>query len=228
MYSCLRDTSPRTSSSKLFVAVFPVLDAAVRARHASRFFPSACSHSHRDIRPFDPLTDSQWALVRNSQTTLQETSMETCIRCDERWFNLKCGKKGSFRGVCRKCRTKDKQEDRKENPSERTYFYSQRNNMRSDDVPSHLPVLTQVEEMLISRVHTIIEVRQVRGQKYFYRGHVAYFLVDIPRVYDRLPLLPCELELGGGFFPPRRRCVRLERCHWGRQFYAYSLDTLAI
>ncbi|KAJ5237993.1 hypothetical protein N7489_008084 [Penicillium chrysogenum] len=49
--------------------------------------------------------------------------------------------------------------------------------------------------MLISFVHTIIEVRQVRGQQYFYRGHVAHFLVNIPKIYDRLPLLPTELDL---------------------------------
>ncbi|KAJ5844432.1 hypothetical protein EN45_087750 [Penicillium chrysogenum] len=49
--------------------------------------------------------------------------------------------------------------------------------------------------MLISLVHTIIEVRQVRGQQHFYRCHVAHFLMNIPKVYDRLPLLPTELDL---------------------------------
>ncbi|CAP79925.1 Pc12g02980 [Penicillium rubens Wisconsin 54-1255] len=53
----------------------------------------------------------------------------------------------------------------------------------------------RVEEMLISLVHTIIEVRQVRGQQHFYRCHVAHFLMNIPKVYDRLPLLPTELDL---------------------------------
>lgn len=55
--------------------------------------------------------------------------------------------------------------------------------MDPGDVPTFLPELTQVEEMLMSRVHTIIEVRQVHGQQYFYRGHVAHFLTDAPKIH---------------------------------------------
>jgi hypothetical protein len=29
----------------------------------------------------------------------------------------------------------------------------------------------------------------------FYRGHVAHFLVNFPKIYDRLTLLPAELDL---------------------------------
>ena len=65
-------------------------------------------------------------------------------------------------------------------PADRVYLFGSRNNMDPGDVPTFLPELTQVEEMLVSRVHTIIEVRQVRGQQYFYRGHVAHFLTNVP------------------------------------------------
>ncbi|KAJ5566979.1 ATP-dependent DNA helicase PIF1 [Penicillium sp. DV-2018c] len=33
-----------------------------------------------------PLTDSRWVMVRDFHTTTPETSMETCSRCKERWF----------------------------------------------------------------------------------------------------------------------------------------------
>jgi hypothetical protein len=62
-------------------------------------------------------------------------------------------------------------------------------------VSADLPKLTRIEEMLIARVHVFIEVRKVRGQQYHYRGHVVNFLRETGRVYDRLPLLPRDLEV---------------------------------
>jgi hypothetical protein len=67
--------------------------------------------------------------------------------------------------------------------------------MDPSGVPDHLLVLTQVEEMLIARVHVFLEVRQIRGQQYKYIGHVINFLRDIGTVYRKLPLLPRDLEI---------------------------------
>ncbi|KOS39091.1 hypothetical protein ACN38_g10077 [Penicillium nordicum] len=49
--------------------------------------------------------------------------------------------------------------------------------MQPDEMPLMLPELTQVEEILISRVHVFIEVRLIRGQQYRYQGHVIHFLL---------------------------------------------------
>lgn len=152
-------------------------------------------HSTDHNIPSGPLTQQQWALVNDFQTALHSESMETCSRCNERWFRIKLATRGNTTGICAQCRIKDKAEDQKPNPADRTYFYGPRNNMEPGEVPSFLPELTQVEEMLISFVHTIIEVRQVQGQQYFYRGHVAHFMNNIPKIYDRLPLLPTELDI---------------------------------
>ncbi|KAI8396355.1 hypothetical protein FOFC_20902 [Fusarium oxysporum] len=46
------------------------------------------------------------------------------------------------------------------------------------------------EEMLIARVHVFVNVMQVRGQQYKYRGHIVHFLRDVGKVYSQLPLLP--------------------------------------
>ncbi|KAH0826840.1 hypothetical protein AYO21_07253 [Fonsecaea monophora] len=66
-----------------------------------------------------------------------------------------------------------------------------------DPGPGHpsLPELTQIEEMLIARVHVTIEVRQVRGAQYRYKGHICNFLRDTGLIYSKLPLLPRDLEL---------------------------------
>jgi hypothetical protein len=58
-----------------------------------------------------------------------------------------------------------------------------------------LPELTQVEEILVARVHVFVEVRQVRGQQYKYKGHILNFLRDTGRVYNTLPLLPQNLDI---------------------------------
>ena len=52
-----------------------------------------------------------------------------------------------------------------------------------------------VEEMLIARVHVAVNVLQVRGQQYKYRGHVVQFLRDVGKVYNSLPLIPPNLDI---------------------------------
>ncbi|EDN05082.1 predicted protein [Histoplasma mississippiense (nom. inval.)] len=68
------------------------------------------------------------------------------------------------------------------------------NNLNSDQVPD-LPFISQVEEMLIVRVHVFVEIRQVRGQQYKYKGHVVNFLRDTGHIYNSLPLLLKDLDI---------------------------------
>ncbi|PVH91078.1 hypothetical protein DM02DRAFT_468628, partial [Periconia macrospinosa] len=58
-----------------------------------------------------------------------------------------------------------------------------------------LPPLTQVEEMLIARVHCHVEVRMIRGAQFKYKGHVINFLNKTAKIYNVLPLLPSDLEI---------------------------------
>jgi hypothetical protein len=43
---------------------------------------------------------------------------------------------------------------------------------------NHLPELTQMEEMLISPVHALIQLWQIRGGQYKYTGHTCNFPRD--------------------------------------------------
>jgi len=81
---------------------------------------------------------------------------------------------GISKGICIRCRRRDK--NKAEDEPE---LFSKENLMDPGSVPEHLLALTQVEEMLIARVHVFIEVRQVRGQQYKYTGHVINFLRDV-------------------------------------------------
>ncbi|KAJ5183746.1 hypothetical protein N7492_001362 [Penicillium capsulatum] len=74
------------------------------------------------------------------------------------------------------------------------FLYSHENRMQPSAVDD-LPALTQVEEILISRVHVFQEVRLVRGQQYRYRGHIVHFLRKTGRLYEQLPILPQDLNI---------------------------------
>jgi len=68
------------------------------------------------------------------------------------------------------------------------FLYSAANDMDPGDVPTSLPVLTQVEDMLIAPVHVYVEVRQIRGQQYKYTGNVVNFHRKTNKLYSILNL----------------------------------------
>ncbi|KAJ7251959.1 hypothetical protein C8J57DRAFT_1137940, partial [Mycena rebaudengoi] len=69
--------------------------------------------------------------------------MQSCNACNERWFDLDVKD-----GKCDKCRKKSK--------------FQASNQMDPGPVPD-LPALTQIEEMIISPVHALVSLYQVRG-----------------------------------------------------------------
>lgn len=54
---------------------------------------------------------------------------------------------------------------------------------------------TIVEEMLIARIYIQVECFQIRRQQQSYRGYVVSFLKDIVQVYNKLPLIPTDLNV---------------------------------
>src|SRR5437762_13165059 len=90
--------------------------------------------------------------------------------------------------VCDHCNgTKDK---RNKSP----YFISDDNEIDPGEVPGHLPKLSQVEEMLISRAHVHLEARRVCGHQYQYTGHTVCFMNNTTKLYNTFPLLPHQLD----------------------------------
>ncbi|OTB00584.1 hypothetical protein M426DRAFT_15391 [Hypoxylon sp. CI-4A] len=91
-------------------------------------------------------------------------------------------------GICTKCQMKD------QDPGS-AHFYSAQNRMDFGEVPAELPQLSQVEEMLIAKVHVDAEIRQHRGMQHRYKGHICYLLRDVGKVYRVLVLLPRNLAI---------------------------------
>ena len=46
------------------------------------------------------------------------------------------------------------------------FLFSNMNNIDLGTMPKHLPILTEVEEMIIAYIHIHLQVAQVRGQQY--------------------------------------------------------------
>ncbi|KAH7461027.1 hypothetical protein FOMA001_g19398 [Fusarium oxysporum f. sp. matthiolae] len=132
-----------------------------------------------------PLSDKDKDLLEAFWTELENDRMEHCARCQETWFDM-----GLKDGVCKRCMAKDKNKKEDE-----PLFFSAENQLDFGSVPAFLPQLTRIEEMLIARVHVFVNVMQVRGQQYKYRGHIVHFLRDVGKVYRQLPLLPSELDV---------------------------------
>lgn len=141
-----------------------------------------------DWRDDVALTDCDWKLLQGLHKRMDKDVMETCSRCNERWFKI--GLNGDQ--VCTACIKVDQDID----PHE-PYMFSPQNNMNPGLMSgtSVLLKLTQIEEMFITRVHCFVEVRQIRGQQYRYRGHVVNFLNNTPKVYNVLTLLPENFDV---------------------------------
>ncbi|TFK58501.1 hypothetical protein BDN72DRAFT_743062, partial [Pluteus cervinus] len=88
-------------------------------------------------------------LLQNVRNKIMNISMESCVHCHEKWFDL--GVNGN--GYCNKCKPGRAHPEK----------FQAVNNMYPGAIPENLPQLTQIEEMMISPVHALVQLWQVRG-----------------------------------------------------------------
>ncbi|KAI3921315.1 hypothetical protein MKW92_046312 [Papaver armeniacum] len=62
------------------------------------------------------------------------------------------------------------------------------------DVPDELSRLTDLEKILIARVHPVMSVYRVKGQQYKYGGNVINFVQDVNAIAKVLPCKPKDLS----------------------------------
>ena len=129
------------------------------------------------------MSAAHWAQVKSLRQALYDEAKEYCSQCHEEWIIIQLNRDT----VCHRCELKDKD---KEPP-----LFSDDNEMDPGEVPEHLPALSQVEEMLIARVHLHLEAKRIRGLQYQYTSHTVCFMNDSTKLYDTLPLLPRHLDL---------------------------------
>jgi hypothetical protein len=111
----------------------------------------------------DPaLSERDWVLLDNFHTRMKSENedMQDCTRCDKRWFTLDLNRDY----VCHECSKADRDLE-----LDMPYLFSAANDLDPGMVPPELQgeyELSQVEEMLIARVHCFVEVRQIRGSQF--------------------------------------------------------------
>lgn len=65
--------------------------------------------------------------------------------------------------------------------------------MDPGDVPAYLPNLTEIEEMMIFKVVTIVRVYKIRGNQTGYSGHVTNFPQGIAAFARKLARVPSDI-----------------------------------
>ncbi|RZC45254.1 hypothetical protein C5167_038196 [Papaver somniferum] len=101
------------------------------------------------------------------------------------------------------------------------------------DVPDELSRLTDLENILIGCVHTVMSVYRIKGQQYKYGGNVINFVRDVNAIAKVLPCKPKDLSAilvvkGTGNvsmeeFIVRREYVR-QALMWLRENHKYYPD----
>ena len=72
---------------------------------------------------------------------------------------------------------------------------SEKNNIDPNFIPKHLPTLTQVKVIMITRVYIYIQIKRTRSHQYFYKKHIINFLQNVTKIFNILPLLPEKLDI---------------------------------
>ncbi len=103
-----------------------------------------------------------------------------CPICNERIPSMTLVK-----GMCRCCHTENSLPKK----------FSAENNMDPGDVPEELKELSEIEEMLIAQVFTVMTVYQLRGGQNGYRGNVINFPQDVQEFTNQLPRHPSSLDI---------------------------------
>ncbi|KAG6092753.1 hypothetical protein E4U30_004967, partial [Claviceps sp. LM220 group G6] len=121
-------------------------------------------YSRRTPPPSSALSESDYGLLTTFAKAIEvEYPFQECLRCSRRSISRL---KLNGAGIC--------QTRRADEGSEVPRFSSE-NNLDSGGVLTHLEQLTDIEEILIARVQTAVNVFQVRGVQFQYRVHAAHF-----------------------------------------------------
>jgi hypothetical protein len=73
--------------------------------------------------------------------------------------------------------------------------FSAANDMNSGPMSSGLSMLSQIEKMLIARIHVYVEVRQIREQQYRYKNNVVNFHRKSDDLLSKLSLLSKDIHV---------------------------------
>jgi hypothetical protein len=141
-------------------------------------------------------------LLRVLDEKLADIKYETCNTCLEEAFDMHVKD-----GMCAAC-SRDKEDPVRKWSAENGVhpgiycFSTSKYNIwliccliLALDIPPCLKGLTDMEEMLISRVKVCMQVRWTKGRQLCYQDHIVNFHQDITQIAQKLPRLPEDTDI---------------------------------
>ena len=119
-------------------------------------------------------------MLQDFRSKMDNIRYNSCPVCNERIPSMSLVKE-----MCHRCYMEKKLPKK----------FSAENNMNLGNVPDELKGLTEIEEMLIAQVFTVMTVYRLRGGQTGYRGNVINFPQDIQEFTNRLPRHPSSLDV---------------------------------
>ncbi|KAF5194757.1 hypothetical protein FRX31_015656, partial [Thalictrum thalictroides] len=112
----------------------------------------------------------------------QEIKWVSCPECRRNFPDVKLSS-----GICTTCSL---EKQRAKNP----HMFSAANCMDPGIVPIELSRLSNLEQILVARIHPVMSVYRVKGQQYKYSGNVINFEQDVNLIATILPIKPADLS----------------------------------
>ena len=194
-HTAIANENDQESHEQLSMSVDPTVDISVS--EADKNSESVHEAEGPEVSRNEYLHEGGWQNVDNSlheqefvQNEMHSFHLDQerlehrqCTICKEAWPTRQNLASEVF--ICYRCK-RDKKSPKK---------FSAENDMDPGTVPEQLRGLTQVEEMLISRVCPIMRVYRKHGGQRGYKGHVLNLPQDIQSFLNRLPSRVADLPV---------------------------------
>jgi len=134
------------------------------------------------------ISEEEHYLLKDFCKQMDNIDYKVCNVCNERIPFMKLTKKfpkNLLEETCNRCYSEETSPKK----------FSAGNNMDPGEVPEELRDLTEIEEMLIAQVFTVVSVYRLRGGQHGYRGNVINFPQDIQEFTKQLPRQPSSLDV---------------------------------
>ena len=128
------------------------------------------------------ISENESTLLQNFRSKVDNIECKVCPTCNERIPAMTIIKST---GISRRCHTEKSSEKK----------FSAENYMDPGEVPDELQGLTEIEEMLIAQVFTVMSVYRLCGRQHGYHGNVINFLQDVHEFTKRLPRIPSSIDI---------------------------------
>src|SRR5947207_5941965 len=137
------------------------------------------------------ITEEDRSLIEDFHRELASVEIEFCNICKERWFDMHVNDDG----ICRRCRRHKHGEAPRFMEINKLHPGS---NIQELAARYELPIpepLSQIEEMLISKVQCMMQVYSIKGGQNKYAGHCCNFVRHNANLLGKVPILPEHLDI---------------------------------